>query len=114
VADSRCVGRGSARQHNALTEQVQEAILKELRTVSKHELPKRSTLASSLPRGRVTIPPDIERRLPKRSHMSECSEQIHRAIQSYDDGELRDSIVRMAIRAYYDGMDSFTTRLAWR
>lgn len=91
--------------------------------------------------------------------MSECSEQIHRAIQSYDDGELRsyvsrlahaarrnqqtvegviidlklavnllpasslgdhvrrelrDSVVRMAIRAYNDGMDSFTTRLAWR
>jgi hypothetical protein len=91
--------------------------------------------------------------------MSECYERIHRAIQSYDDGELRsyvsrlahaarrnqqavecviidlkhavnslpasslrervrrelrDLVVRMAIRAYYDGTDSFTTRLAWR
>ena len=89
--------------------------------------------------------------------MSECFEQIHRAILSYDDGELRsyvsrlahtarrnqqtvecviidlklavsllpvsslrervrrelrDSLVRMAIRAYYDGTDALTTRLA--
>jgi hypothetical protein len=26
--------------------------------------------------------------------------------------ELRDSVVRIAIRAYYDGMDSFSTRVA--
>jgi hypothetical protein len=91
--------------------------------------------------------------------LSECFEQIHRAIQSYDDDELRscvsrlahtargnhqtvecvivdlklavnslpvsslrararrelrDSVVRMAIRAYYDGPDAFDTGLAWR
>jgi hypothetical protein len=91
--------------------------------------------------------------------VSECFEQIHRAIHSYDDNELRsfvarladsarrnqqtverviihlksavnslpasslrdrvrrelrDSVVRVAIRAYYDGMDSLTTRLAWQ
>jgi hypothetical protein len=91
--------------------------------------------------------------------MSECFEQIHRAIQSYDDDELhsyvahlaevarrnnqpvegviidlklavntlpasalrerarvelRDSVVRVAIRAYYDGVESFTTRFSWR
>ena len=91
--------------------------------------------------------------------MSECSKQIQRALQSYDDGdlgsyvsrladaartnhqtvecviidlkaavnslpasvlgahvrrELRDAVVRMAIRAYYDSTDSFAKRLAWR
>lgn len=91
--------------------------------------------------------------------MSECSRQIHRALQSYDDGdlgsyishladaartshqtvetviidlkaavnalptsslrdhgrrELRDSVVRMALRAYYDGLNPIPTRLAWR
>jgi hypothetical protein len=89
--------------------------------------------------------------------MSECFERIHRAILSYDDGdlrscvsrlalaarrnhqeveviiielklavnqlpvqslrdrprrELRDSVVRMAIRAYYDGTDSPAPRAA--
>jgi hypothetical protein len=89
--------------------------------------------------------------------MSECFEQIHRAIQAYDDGELRtcvarlantarqnqqtveyviielklavnalptsslrerarrelrDSVVRMAIRAYYDETDAPSARLA--
>jgi hypothetical protein len=88
--------------------------------------------------------------------MSECFEQIHRAILSYDEGdlrtyvsrlahaarrnhltiegviidlklavnqlpvtslrerprrELRDSVVRMAIRAYYDETDALTSRL---
>lgn len=91
--------------------------------------------------------------------MSECSERIHRAIQSYDDNELRsyvsrlahsarrnqqtvdcvvielklavnalpatalrdrvrrelcDSVVRMAIRAYYDGTDSVSAQAVWR
>ena len=89
--------------------------------------------------------------------MSECYDEIHRAIQCYDDGELcsyvsrlahaarrnnqtverliidlklavnalptsslrdhvrrelRDSVVRIAIRAYYDETDSLATRLA--
>ena len=91
--------------------------------------------------------------------MSECSRQIHRALQSYDDGDLRsyvsrlaeaaradhqtvecviidlkmavnslpasalgahlrrdlrDAVVRIAIRAYYDGMNALPPRLAWR
>jgi hypothetical protein len=91
--------------------------------------------------------------------MSECFEQVHRAILSYDETdlrsyvsrlahtarrnhqavegviidlklavsllpvsalrervrrELRDSVVRMAIRAYYDGTDSFTGRAGSR
>jgi hypothetical protein len=91
--------------------------------------------------------------------MSECFEQVHRAILSYDESdlrsyvsrlahaarrnqqaiegviidlkhavsllpisslrervrrELRDSVVRMAIRAYYDGADSFTGRVGAR
>lgn len=91
--------------------------------------------------------------------MSECVQQIHRAIQSYDAyelssyvahladaarrnnqtvecliidlkiainslpasalrerarRELRDTVVRVAIRAYYDGIDSFTPTLGWR
>lgn len=91
--------------------------------------------------------------------MSECFEQVHRAILSYDESdlrscvarlaqaarrnnqtverviidlkravsslpvgslrerprcELRDSVVRMAISAYYDGTDSFTARVGSR
>jgi uncharacterized protein (DUF1810 family) len=91
--------------------------------------------------------------------MSECFEQIHRALLSYDESDLRscvsrlahaarrnhqtvegviidlklavslvpvaslrerarrelcDSVVRMAIRAYYDGTDSFTGQVGSR
>ncbi len=91
--------------------------------------------------------------------MSESFQQIQRAIQSYDDtelrsyiarladaarqnhetvegviidlksavnslpahslrergrGDLRDFVVRVAIRAYYDGVGSFSARLTWR
>jgi hypothetical protein len=127
--------------------------------VSTHRMPKRSLPASSLPRGRLTTCLRTQSATCQRSHVSECFEQIHRAIQSYDDNdlrsfvarladaarrnqqtvervivdlksavnslpasslrdrvrrELRDSVVRVAIRAYYDGMDSLTTRLAWQ
>lgn len=58
----------------------------------------RSLPASSLPRGRLTTFLRTQSATSQRSHVSECFEQIHRAIRAYDDNELR----------------SLTTRLAWQ